>query len=100
MTVNITGRKSQFAKLCGVASVMGLKVLESEIITGIRKSKYDTTGETWYLTLTGDSLKEMQILSGEFTLLNNVSILDMIFDFKRSVASKVNDRNKEGTDNV
>lgn len=95
MTINITGCKSQFAKLCGVASALNLKVLEEKIVKGIRKSKYDTTGETWFLTLDGDSLEEMKQLT-KADIKNCTSILDMIFDFKRSVASK---ENKEATEN-
>lgn len=95
MTINITGCKSQFAKLCGVASALNLKVLEEKIVKGIRKSKYDTTGETWFLTLDGESLDEMKQLT-KADIKNCSSILDLIFDFKRSVASK---ENKEATEN-
>lgn len=102
MTINITGCKSQFAKLCGLASALNLKVLEEKIVKGIRKSKYDTTGETWFLTLEGESLEEMkQLTKADIKnctgiLENCTIILDMIFDFKRSVASK---ENKEATEN-
>lgn len=95
MTINITGCKSQFAKLCGVASALNLKVLEEKIVKGIRKSKYDATGETWFLTLDGKSLEEMKELT-KADIKNCSSILDLIFDFKRSVASK---ENKEATEN-
>lgn len=95
MTINITGCKNQFAKLCGVASALNLKALEEKIVKGIRKSKYDTSGETWFLTLEGESLDEMKQLA-KADIKNCSSILDIIFDFKRSVASK---ESKEATDN-
>lgn len=59
MSINISGSYVEFAKLvkCAIDNKQG-RLVES-IIKGMKKSKYDDSGLTWYVGLDNDAINEM-----------------------------------------